>query len=133
MTSWTVTQTHRYKAAIEGAGITDWLTFIWTSDVQQFDYDARWPDKDPDAFNVYSAAMHSEGVSTPLLILHGAADERVPTYQGRELFEVLAARGKTTRMVTYPGSPHFPTVWEQRQDVFREIAAWLAKYNPEKQ
>jgi dipeptidyl aminopeptidase/acylaminoacyl peptidase len=132
MTSWTVTQTHRYKAAIEGAGITDWLSFMWTSDVQQFDYDARWPDKDPEAFNGFSAAMHSEGVTTPLLVLHGAADERVPTYQGREFFEVLAARGKTTRMVTYPGSPHFPTVWEQRQDVFREIGAWLAKYNPEK-
>jgi dipeptidyl aminopeptidase/acylaminoacyl peptidase len=130
MTSWTITQTHRYKAAIEGAGITDWLSFMWTSDVQQFDYDARWPDKNPEAFLVFSAAMHPENVTTPLLILHGAADERVPTYQGRELFEVLAARGKTTRMVTYPGSPHFPTVWEQRQDVFREIAAWLARYNP---
>ena len=118
MTAWTVTQTHRYKAAIEGAGITDWLSFIWTSDVQQIDYDARWPDKDPDAFLVFSAAMHSENVTTPLLILHGAADNRVPTYQGRELFEVLAARGKTTRMVTYPGSPHFPTVWEQRQRRF---------------
>ena len=130
MTSWTVTQTHRYKAAIEGAGITDWLSFIWTSDIQQFDYDARWPDKDPEAFLVFSAVMHSENVTTPLLILHGAADHRVPTYQGREYFEVLAARGKTTRMVTYPGSPHFPMVWEQRQDVFRELAAWLARYNP---
>ena len=132
MTSWTVTQTHRYKAAIEGAGITDWATFIWTSDVQQIDYDARWPDKDPQAFNMFSATMHPDDVTTPLLILHGAADERVPTYQGREYFEVLLAKGKTARMVTYPGAPHFPTVWEQRQDVFREIAAWLAKYNPEK-
>ena len=132
MTSWTVTQTHRYKAAIEGAGITDWGSFIWTSDVQQIDYDARWPDKDPAAFTDFSAVMHSENVTTPLLVLHGAADERVPTYQGREFFEVLAARGKTTRMVTYPGSPHFPKVWEQRLDVFREIAAWLAKYNGEK-
>ena len=130
MTAWSVTQTHRYRAAIEGAGITDWLSFLWTSDVQQIDYDTRWPDKDPDAFLMFSAVMHSEGVVTPLLILHGAADQRVPAYQGRELFEVLAARGKTTRMVTYPGSPHFPTVWEQRQDVFREIAAWLARYNP---
>lgn len=130
MTSWTVTQTHRYKAAIEGAGITDWLSFIWTSDVQQTDFDARWTDQDPQAFLRFSAVMHSADVTTPLLILHGAADERVPTYQGRELFEVLSARGKTTRMVTYPGSPHFPRVWEQRQDVFREIAAWLAKYNP---
>ncbi len=130
MTSWTVTQTNRYKAAIEGAGITDWLTFIWTSDVQQIDYDARWTDKDPNAFFAFSAMMHADSVTTPLLVLHGAADERVPTYQGREYFEILAAKGKTTRMVTYPGSPHFPTVWEQRQDVFREIAAWLAKYNP---
>jgi dipeptidyl aminopeptidase/acylaminoacyl peptidase len=130
MTSWTVTQTNRYKAAIEGAGITDWLSFMWTSDLQQIDYDARWPDKDPEAFLTFSAVMHSENVTTPLLILHGAADERVPTFQGREFFEVLAARGKTTRMVTYPGSPHFPTLWEQRQDVFREIAAWLARYNP---
>jgi dipeptidyl aminopeptidase/acylaminoacyl peptidase len=130
MTAWSVTQTNRYKAAIEGAGITEWLSFIWTSDIQQFDYDARWPDKDPDAFLIFSAAMHSESVTTPLLILHGASDQRVPTYEGRELFEVLAARGKTVRMVTYPGSPHFPTVWEQRMDVFREIAAWLARYNP---
>ena len=132
MTSWTVTQTHRYKAAIEGAGITDWLTFMWTSDVQQIDYDARWTDKDPNAFFAFSATMHAEDVTTPLLILHGANDERVPTYQGREYFEVLAARGKTTRMVTYPGAPHFPTVWEQRKDVYHEIAAWLDRYNPEK-
>jgi dipeptidyl aminopeptidase/acylaminoacyl peptidase len=130
MTSWTVTQTHRYRAAVEGAGITDWLSFMWTSDVQQIDYDARWPEKDPDAFLKYSAVMHAEGVSTPLLILHGAADERVPTYQGHEFYLALAAHGKTVRMVTYPGSPHFPKLWEQRSDVFREIAAWLARYNP---
>jgi dipeptidyl aminopeptidase/acylaminoacyl peptidase len=130
MTSWTVTQTHRYRAAIEGAGITDWGSFMYTSDLQQIDYDARWPDENPEAFSQFSAVMFAKNVTTPLLVLHGAADERVPTYQGREFFEALADRGKTTRMVTYPGSPHFPRVWEQRRDVFREVAAWLARYNP---
>jgi dipeptidyl aminopeptidase/acylaminoacyl peptidase len=130
MTSWTITQTHRYRAAIEGAGITDWLSFIWTSDVEQVDYDARWPDEDPNAFLKFSAAMHAQNVTTPLLILHGAADVRVPTYQGREFYLALAARGKTVRMVTYPDSPHFPVKWEQRTDVLREIGAWLARYNP---
>jgi dipeptidyl aminopeptidase/acylaminoacyl peptidase len=130
MTSWTVTQTQRYRAAIEGAGITDWASFMWTSDVQQIDYDARWPEKDPSAFLQFSAAVHASQVTTPILILHGAADERVPTFQGREFFEALAANGKTTRLVTYPGSPHFPRLWEQRRDVLREIAAWLARYNP---
>ena len=130
MTAWTITQTGRYKAAIEGAGITDWAPFLWTSDIQQFDYDARWPDDDLAAFSQFSAVLHARDVTTPMLILHGAADLRVPTFQGRELYEVLAARGKTTRMVTYPGSGHFPRLWEQRLDVFREIAAWLARYNP---
>jgi dipeptidyl aminopeptidase/acylaminoacyl peptidase len=130
MTSWTVTQTNRYRAAIEGAGITDWASFMWTSDVQQWDYDARWPEKDLQAFVQFSAVAQAERVATPLLVLHGEADQRVPTYQGRELYEALAAHGKATRMVTYPGSGHFPSLWEQRRDVFREVAAWLDKHNP---
>ena len=131
MTSWTVTQTHRYKAAIEGAGITDWGSFIFTSDVAQTDFDARWPEEDPHDFEKFSAVDFAKNVTTPLLILHGAADVRVPTYQGREFYEVLADRGKVVRMVTYPGSPHFPRLWQQRIDVFNELNAWLEKYNPE--
>ena len=65
---------------------------------------------------------------TPL-ILHGEADQRVPTFQGTEYFQILAARGKTVRMVTYPGSPHFPLLWEQRLNVIQELTDWLAKYN----
>jgi len=129
MTSWTVTQTGRYKAAIEGAGITDWGPFLWTSDIQQIDYDGRWTDENPEAFSKFSAVAYASKVTTPLLILHGEADQRVPTFQGFEYFQILAARGKTVRMVTYPGSPHFPTVWEQRLNVMQEISDWLGKYN----
>jgi dipeptidyl aminopeptidase/acylaminoacyl peptidase len=130
MTSWTVTQTNRYKAAIEGAGITDWLSFIPTSDTWQTDYDARLQEKDAAALQRFSAVMYAERVSTPLLILHGEADVRVPTFQGREFYVLLKERGKTVRMVTYPGSPHFPALAEQRRDVCKEIMDWLTKYNP---
>jgi len=130
MTSWTVTQTHRYKAAIEGAGITDWLSFIPTSDIWQTDYDARLQEKDPTPMLQFSAVMHVDQVTTPLLILHGEADQRVPPFQGREYFVLLKERGKTVRMVTYPGSGHFPRLAEQRRDIFKELGDWLAKYNP---
>jgi dipeptidyl aminopeptidase/acylaminoacyl peptidase len=129
MTSWTVTQTHRYKAAIEGAGITDWAPFLFTSDIPQFDYDARWPAKDPEAFRKFSAVDYADQVTTPLLILHGEADQRVPTFQGTEFFQLLAAHHKTVRMVTYPASPHFPVLWEQRLNVMQELMDWLKKYN----
>jgi len=130
MTAWTVTQTSRYKAAIEGAGITDWAPFLWTSDVQQIDYDARWTDTDPEAFRQFSAVAFADKVTTPLLILHGESDLRVPTFQGMEYFQLLAARGKTVRMVTYPGSGHFPNLWEQRIDIFDQISDWLERYDP---
>lgn len=130
MTAWTVTQTNRYRAAIEGAGITDWLSFIPTSDIPQTDYDARLQEKDPAPFLRYSAVMYADRVTTPLLILQGEADRRVPVLQGREFFILLAERGKTVRMVTYPGSPHFPRLAEQRRNVVGEISNWLAKYNP---
>jgi dipeptidyl aminopeptidase/acylaminoacyl peptidase len=130
MTSWTVTQTHRYKAAIEGAGITDWLSFIPTSDTWQTDYDARLQEKDPSPMLKFSAVMFADKVTTPLLILHGSADVRVPTFQGSEFYALLKERGKTVRMVTYPGSPHFPRLAEQRRDVLDEVGSWLDHYNP---
>jgi dipeptidyl aminopeptidase/acylaminoacyl peptidase len=130
MTSWTVTQTHRYRAAIEGAGITDWLSFIPTSDIWQVDYDARLQEKDVTPMLQFSAVMHADQVTTPLLILHGEADLRVPAFQGREFYVLLAERGKTVRMVTYPGAPHFPKLAEQRRDVFKELQNWLKRYNP---
>lgn len=129
MTSWTITQTNRYRAAIEGAGITNWLSFIPTSDVQQIDYDQRWHEKDVEPFLKFSAVMFADKVTTPLLILHGTNDIRVPMLQGLEFYALLAERGKTVRMVTYPGAPHFPTLWEQRRNVLEEIAGWLAEHN----
>ena len=130
MTSWTVTQTHRYRAAVEGAGITDWLSFIPTSDIAQTDYDARWPEHNPEPFLKFSAVQFADQVTTPLLIMDGTADVRVPTFQGREFFILLAERKQTGKMVLYPGSPHFPFLWEQRRSVWSEIREWLDKYNP---
>lgn len=130
MTSWTVTQTHRYKAAVEGAGITDWMSFIPTSDIGQVDYDRRLQEKDPTPLLKFSAVMYADRVTTPLLILHGEADLRVPTFQGREYYVLLVERGKTVRMVTYPGSPHFPRLAEQRRDVMKEVEDWLKRYDP---
>jgi dipeptidyl aminopeptidase/acylaminoacyl peptidase len=128
MTAWTVTQTHRYRAAVEGAGITDWLSFVPTSDLSQIDYDARSHITDPQAFLQFSPIMFADRVTTPLLILDGEADVRVPLFQGREYFIFLRELGKTARMVTYPGSPHFPDLWEQRRNVFDETFRWFDRY-----
>ena len=127
MTSWTVTQTSRYKAAIEGAGITDWASFMWTSDVQQIDYDQRWPEKDPQAFLQFSAVMQAAKVTTPLLdparrggraradlsgarVFRGAAGARQDDADGHvsglgPLSHPVGAARKTSSRNWPPGSP----------------------------
>jgi dipeptidyl aminopeptidase/acylaminoacyl peptidase len=130
MTAWTITQTHRYKAAVEGAGITDWYSFIDSSDVEQSDYDARPTTGDPEPFFQFSATRYAGAVKTPLLILHGRDDARVPWVQGFGYFNRLKERAKTVRMISYPGSGHFPREWTQRRDVMTQTLWWLRRYDP---
>jgi len=55
------------------------------------------------------------------------ADRRVPTFQGTKHFRILAARGKAARIITGPGSPYFPVLWEERLEMMRDLADWLVK------
>jgi len=108
MTSWTITQTQRFKAASVGAGVTNLMSFTGTADIPSFlpDYfGGEFWDKF-DTYRAHSAMFHIKGVKTPTLIQHGERDERVPLSQGLELYNALKRQGCTTKMVIYPRTPH---------------------------
>lgn len=108
MTSWTITQTRRFRAASVGAGVTNLMSFTGTADIPSFlpDYfGGEFWDK-LDAYRAHSAMFHVKGVTTPTLIQHGEKDERVPLSQGLELYNALKRQGCTTKMVIYPRTPH---------------------------
>lgn len=108
MTSWTITQTNRFKAASVGAGVTNLMSFTGTADIPSFlpDYfGGEFWDKF-DAYRKHCAMFNIKGVKTPTLIQHGERDERVPLSQGLELYNALKRQGCTTKMVIYPRTPH---------------------------
>jgi len=108
MTSWTITQSQRFKAASVGAGVTNLMSFTGTADIPSFlpDYfGGEYWDKF-DAYRTHSAMFNIKGVKTPTLIQHGEKDERVPLSQGQELYNALKRQGCTTKMVIYPRTPH---------------------------
>ena len=108
MTSWTITQTKRFRAASVGAGVTNLMSFTGTADIPGFlpDYfGGEYWDK-PDAYRSHSAMFQVKGVTTPTLIQHGERDERVPLPQGQELYNALKRQGCSTTMVVYPRTPH---------------------------
>lgn len=71
--------------------------------------------------------MRERPQPTPLLIMHGASDERVPTGQSLELVRALENRGKSVELVFYPREGHsFGEYYHQRDEMQREYD-WIAQ------
>ena len=132
MTSWTITQTHRFKAAAVGAGVTDLWSFTGTSDIMGFlpDYFGGEPWANFEAFRKHSPLTYVKNVTTPTLVLHGEADVRVPTSQGYEYYHALKRLGVTTQMVVYPRQPHGPNEPKFMLDIMQRHIDWVDKYVP---
>jgi dipeptidyl aminopeptidase/acylaminoacyl peptidase len=130
MTSWAITQTHRFSAACVGAGVTNLMSFNGTSDIPSFvpDYFGAEFWGDPEPYRQHSALCNVGGVTTPTLIQHGDVDERVPLSQGRELYSALKRQGVPVEMVIYPRQGHSISEPRMRLDVRRRPVDWFVKW-----
>src|SRR5205085_7073579 len=130
MTSWTITQTKRFKAASVGAGVTNLVSFTGTADIPSFlpDYFAGEFWDNPDTYRKHSPMFHVKGVRTPTLIQHGERDERVPLSQGQELYNALKRQGCVTQMVIYPRSPHAIEEPRLLLDCMKRNLEWFDRY-----
>jgi dipeptidyl aminopeptidase/acylaminoacyl peptidase len=130
MTSWIVTQTKRFKAASAGAAVTNLMSFTGVTDIPSFvpdyfngDYWTTF-----DAWRTHSAMFNVKGVTTPTLIQHGEADDRVPISQGYEFYNALKRQGVTTKMTVYPRQPHGFTEPKMTLDAARANLEWFDRF-----
>ena len=130
MTSWIITQTHRFKAASVGAGVTNLMSFIGTADIPSFipDYFGGQPWENLDIYRAHSAMFNAKGVVTPTLIQHGEADERVPISQGYELYNALKVQNVPVRMIVLPRMPHGPNEPKMVLKAAQTNLEWFEKY-----
>ncbi len=130
MTSWIITQTRRFQAAIIGAPVTNLWSFTGTSDIPGFlpDYFSGEPWENFEAYRKHSPLAHAKGVTTPALILHGEADVRVPISQAYEFYQALKRQGAPVKMVVYPREGHGPREPKFRLDIMNRHLEWLEKY-----
>ncbi|BCA96989.1 peptidase S9 [Legionella antarctica] len=129
MTAWIITQTDRFKAAISGAGNTDFISFSGTSDIPDYyvEYlgNTFWS---ADKLYIERAPIsHVEKITTPLLIIHGENDVRVPSSQGYELYTALEQQHKSVKMLMLPNQGHLPTNANIIYKSIEEVGAWLKK------
>jgi dipeptidyl aminopeptidase/acylaminoacyl peptidase len=130
MTSWIITQTHRFKVASVGAGVTNLMSFIGTADIPGFipDYFGAQPWENLDIYRAHSAMFNAKGVVTPTLIQHGEADERVPISQGYELYNALKVQNVPVRMIVLPRMPHGPNEPKMVLKAKQTNLEWFEKY-----
>jgi dipeptidyl aminopeptidase/acylaminoacyl peptidase len=130
MTSWIVTQTHRFKAASAGAPVTNLMSFTGTADIPAFipDYFGGQFWEASELYQKHSPMFNVRGVTTPTLIEHGDADIRVPISQGYEFYNALKAQGVPTRMLVLPRQPHGPTEPKMQQAAMQANLDWFDKY-----
>ncbi len=130
MTSWAITQTDRFRAACVGAGVTNLMSFTGTADIPGFlpDYFGEEYWTDLERYRQHSALFNIQGVTTPTLIQHGDADDRVPLGQGRELYNALKRQGVPVEMVIYPRQGHGVSEPRMRLDVRKRPVNWFVRW-----
>lgn len=130
LTSWTITQTSRFKAAADGAGLTNMISMYSTNDLQRTleQYFGGQPWDDYQAYERASAMYHIKKAKTPTLILHGEKDDRVPISQAQELYMGLKKNGVPVEMVVYPREPHGLREPNHQLDKMEREMAWFEKW-----
>jgi len=126
MTSWTVTHTDRFKAAIVGAAVTDLFTMATTSDIDPSYLDSYYGDlrSNVKLYDEHSPVRFLEHCHTPALVIHGDADVRVPISQGEEFYYGLRFLGRETKFVHYPREPHIFKEMEHQRDSLERMLRW---------
>jgi dipeptidyl aminopeptidase/acylaminoacyl peptidase len=84
----------------------------------------------PDIYNDMSPFSHADKMKTPLLLIHGAADNNSGTYplQSERYFNALKGLGATARLVMLPKESHGYSAKESILHLLWEQDRWLEKY-----
>ena len=124
------TSTDRFVAISVGAGISNWATYYYNTDITPFtiNYLGNDPAMAPQIYQKTSPMSYIKTAKTPTLIQHGELDRRVPIANAYELRQGLEDRGVKVEMVVYKGFGHPITKPKSQRAVMQHNLAWFNHY-----
>jgi len=119
--------TTRFAAISVGAGISNWATYYYNTDITPFtiQYLDDDPLDDPAIYQKTSPMTYLKQAATPTLIQHGENDKRVPIANAYELRQGLEDRGVKAEMVVYKGFGHGINKPKAMRAVMQHNLAWF--------
>jgi dipeptidyl aminopeptidase/acylaminoacyl peptidase len=132
MSAWAVGQTNRFRAALVGAGVTDWGMLAATGENGQFEValggSIGWSSSGPHPHDAVSPISFASRVRTPVLIAHGADDTNVPLGQAVYLHRALRHFGVEHEFVIYPREGHLLQERNHQLDLLHRTRAWFDRW-----
>ncbi len=124
------TSSDRFAAISVGAGISNWATYYYNTDITPFtiQYLGDDPADDPEIYQKTSPMSYIKKARTPTLIQHGEFDRRVPIPNAYELRQGLEDRGVKVEMIVYKGYGHGITKPKSMRAVMQHNLAWFNHY-----
>jgi len=130
MTMWAVTKTHRFHAAMAGAGIANWQSYYGENQIDEWliPYFGASVYEDPGVYARSSPINFIQNVKTPTLIMVGEHDGECPAPQSLEFWHALKTLGVETQLVVYPGEGHAIARTDHRLDIITRLTEWFDHY-----
>ena len=127
MTMWGVTQTNRFKAAMAGAGIANYLSYYGENKIDQWmiPFFGKSVYEDPEVYAKSSPITFIKNVKTPTLVIVGDSDGECPTPQSYEFWHALKTLGVETQLIVYEHEGHHFVKPEHQRDRIRRTVAWF--------
>jgi dipeptidyl aminopeptidase/acylaminoacyl peptidase len=129
MMSWIEGHSDRFKCIVNHAGVYD-LMSQYASDVTQGRAQSMGgePWKGIEVIDRWNPARYASGFNTPMLVIHGEKDYRVPVTQGLECYGVLKAKGVPARLVYFPDENHWVLKPANSLLWYREVLGWIQRW-----
>lgn len=128
ITTWMIGHVHRYRAAVAGAAVSDVTHSYSLSDINHgvaslWEYEGD-PWRQPEHFDRVNPIRYVTNVTTPVLLLHGEADTRVPFAESVQFYRALADLGREVEFWAYPREDHGFQEPAHRVDYVKRWADW---------
>jgi len=134
MTMFAVTQTTRFRAAVAGAGISNWQSYYGENSIDQWmvPFFGATVYDNPALYARSSAMDFIQRVKTPTLLPVGDRDGECPAPQSFEFWHALKTRGVKTQLVIYPNEGHHFSNPDHQRDVLARELNWFETQMPPK-
>jgi dipeptidyl aminopeptidase/acylaminoacyl peptidase len=132
MSSWLITRTDRFAAAISMSPCNEWRSMHYTTYFPDFDrlFLQDEPLRVGGQYDARSPLLYAQRVHTPTLHTSGGLDEATPASQALMFHRALLEHGVESVLVIYPEEGHnvhrFPAIVDRAA----RVATWLERFMP---